>query len=107
VIAPWVVFVRPAARILWLLTGWRPPRPFDLISPCRYVVANPFSVEQPPEIRELLERPEYRWEPSADEIPRWLDMSVRLAQIISWAPPIGARHLPSGKRWSTSSRSTG
>ena len=57
VIAPFVMFVAPVARLYWLITGRRLPRPFDCLTPRPYVLVDPFPDHHPPEIRELLERP--------------------------------------------------
>jgi hypothetical protein len=59
------------------------------------VFVNPFpgvvADVEPPEIRELLNRPEYQWEPGPDDIPRWLDVWVRAAALVSLQRPRSIR----------------
>jgi hypothetical protein len=91
IVAPFVVFVAPLARVYWLLTGKRLPRPLGFLGPPRYVFVNPFRVNTPPEIAELFERLEHNREPGPDDVPGWLDAWTRVVQVLSWAPPVGAR----------------
>lgn len=88
VIAPFVVFVLPIARLYWLITGRRLPPPLGwLFGPPRILV-NPFPPgERPTEIRELLDRPEYRWDPGSEDIPRWFRAWGLLTQILRWEIP--------------------
>jgi hypothetical protein len=87
-IAPFVVFVAPVSRLYWLVTGKQPPRLFGLLSPQPYVVVVPFRQHTPPEIREVLERPEHNWEPGPGEIPWWYDLWARMAALLYWQRPI-------------------
>ena len=89
VIAPFVVFVGPLSRLYWLITGRQPPRLFGCLSPHPYVVVVPFGQHQPPEIREVLDRPEHQWEPGPGDIPRWYDLWARVGQALFWQPPTG------------------
>jgi hypothetical protein len=93
VIAPFVVFAAPLLRLYWLLTGRQPPRLFGCLSPQPYVVFVPFAQPQPPEIREVLARPEHQWEPGPGEIPRWYDLWARVGQALFWRPPTGLTGL--------------
>lgn len=90
VIAPFVVFRWPAARLYWLLTGRRLPGVLGwLFLPPRVVVI-PFRGEpNPPEIRDLLQRSEYNWQPGPGDIPAWFNAWSRLGQVLSWqtSPP--------------------
>jgi hypothetical protein len=72
-VAPFVVFVSPLARLYWLTTGKQPPRLFGFLSPHPYVVVMPFQLPHPQEIREVLDRPEHKWEPGPGDISRWYD----------------------------------
>jgi hypothetical protein len=87
VIAPFVVFVHPAARLYWLVTGKQLLGRLRFVTPQPYVFVNPFRTSRPDEIRELLERPEYNWEPGPGDIPWWQDAWVRLAQALYWERP--------------------
>jgi hypothetical protein len=87
VIAPFVVFVSPVARLYWLLTGRQLPGPFGLLTPQPHVLILPLPESRPPEIRELLEQSKYRWEPRPGDIPRWLSTWSRAAQILMWQIP--------------------
>jgi hypothetical protein len=101
VIAPFVVFVLPVGRLYWLITGKRPPGPFGLLAPTPRIVVNPLPVNFPPEIRELLERPENNWEPGPGDIPRWYDVWTRVTQALFWQLPKGLngpRKLDNGAR---------
>jgi hypothetical protein len=89
VIAPFVIFVVPVSRLYWLITGRQPPRLFGFLSRHPYIVVVPFGQQTPPEICEVAERPEHRWEPGPDEIPRWYDLWARVAQALFWQPPTG------------------
>jgi hypothetical protein len=87
VIAPFVVFVAPVARLYWLITGRHFRRPFDALDPRPFVMVNPFPINHPPEIRELLERPEYQWEPGPGDVPWWYDTWARVGQALFWGRP--------------------
>ena len=91
--APFVVFVAPISRLYWLITGRQPPRLFGFLSPHPYVVLVAFQQQQPPEIREVLERPDHQWEPGPGDIPRWYDLWARVAQAMYWHPPRGLRSI--------------
>jgi hypothetical protein len=90
-IAPFVVFVGPAARLYWLITGRYVRAPFGVLIPPRDVVVNPFRHHHPPEIRELMERPEHNWDPDPDGIACWYDTWVRVSQALYWVRPSGLR----------------
>lgn len=95
VIAPFVVFVGPVARLYWLITGKQLLRPLGFVTPQPYVFISPsFSTNQPAEIRELLERPEYNWEPGPGDIPWWYDAWSRFGQALYWGPPRGLTTPP-------------
>jgi hypothetical protein len=93
VVAPFVVFIAPVSRLYWLVTGRQPPRLFGLLSPQPYVVSVPFKEHRPPELAEILDRPEHQWEPSPGEISLWYDLWTRLAQALYWQPPVGLSQL--------------
>jgi hypothetical protein len=87
-IAPFVVFVSPVARLYWLITGRRLPQPLGWLFPPPRIFVNPFHVdERPAEIRELLERPEYNWEPGPEDMPRWFRAWGFIAQVLRWEVP--------------------
>jgi hypothetical protein len=76
----------------WLITGKHLPRPFDVFAPRPYILVVPFASNQHPrEISELLERPEYNWEPGPEDIPAWADAWCRLGQVLSWQLPTGLK----------------
>jgi hypothetical protein len=88
VIAPFVTFGWPVARVWWLVTGKRLPRPLRWLFPPPRVFVNPFRGDpQPRDLRKLLERPEYNWEPEPGDIPRWLNAWSRFAQVLAWELP--------------------
>jgi hypothetical protein len=53
------------------------------------------STQRPGEIRELLERPEYNWEPGPEDIPVWFDVWTWLSQILFWGLPTGLKRTSS------------
>jgi hypothetical protein len=88
VLAPFVVFGWPVARLWWLLTGRRLPGRVGWLFPPPRVFADPFRGDPaPPDVRELMQRPEYTWQPEPGDIPRWLNAWGRVAQIIGWEIP--------------------
>jgi hypothetical protein len=88
VIAPFVVFVSPVARLYWLITGRRLPPPLGWLFPPPHILVNPFPAdERPPEIRALLEPPGYDPEPGAQDIPPWLKHWVFFGQVLRWEIP--------------------
>jgi hypothetical protein len=91
VFAPFAVFVLPVARLYWLITGRQLPRPFSFLTPQPYVFTTGVRVNNPPEIRELLEQPDYNWEPDRGDIARWWDIWARVGQALYWHPPIGLK----------------
>ena len=104
-IAPFGAFVMPIARLHWLLTGKRLPGPLGSLFPPPTVVVNPFRADPgPPEIRELLERPEYNREPWPEGIPRWLDLWARATQVLFWEKPTGLAADLDAQRRERSSR---
>jgi hypothetical protein len=98
VIAPFVVFGWPVARLWWLITGRRLPRPLGWLFPPPRVFVNTFGGDpNPPDIRELLKRPEYNWQPEPADIPRWLNAWSRVAQVVGWEfPAEGHRRCRAG-----------
>jgi hypothetical protein len=103
VIAPFVVFVLPVGRVYWLITGRRLPGPLRLLatSPRIFVNPNPFPDSRPPEIRQLLERPEFKWEPGPGDIPRWFGAWTRVTQVLFWQMPTG---LDRPRKWENGAR---
>lgn len=89
IIAPFSVFVLPVIRLYWLITGRRLPRPLGLLDPAPHVFVNSFADYPPPEIRQLLERPEYNWEPGPRDIPPWFNVWIRVTQALFWQMPTG------------------
>jgi hypothetical protein len=88
VIAPFIVFGWPVARLWWLITGRRLPRPVGWLFPPPRMFVNPFRDDpNPPEIRELLQRPEYNWQPKPGDIPWWLNAWSRVGQVLEWQIP--------------------
>jgi hypothetical protein len=86
--APFVIFGWPVARLWWLITGRRLPRPLGLLFPPPRVLADPFRGDpNPSDIRELLRRPEYNWQPEPGDIPRWLNGWVIVTQLLTWQIP--------------------
>jgi hypothetical protein len=86
VIAPFVVFVAPVARLYWLITGRRLSGPFGLMTPTSYIIVIPFN-EPPAEVRELLQRRDYNPEPGSVDMPRWFRIWGWVAGILLWQPP--------------------
>jgi hypothetical protein len=87
VLAPVVVFLWPIGRLYWLITGRRLPRPLGMLAPPPRIVVKPFPMNSPPEIRELLKRPEYQWKPEPGDFPRWLRVWGYVAQALQWERP--------------------
>ncbi len=88
IIAPFVVFVSPLARLYWLITGRRLPQPFGWLFPPPRIFVNPFHAgERPAEIRELLERPDYNWERAPEDMPPWFRAWGFIAQVLRWEVP--------------------
>lgn len=86
VMAPFVVFVAPVARLYWLITGRRLPGPLGRWTPASYIVVIPFEDVPPAQVRHLREQPEHNPEP-AMHTPRWLRVWTRVAGILLWQPP--------------------
>jgi hypothetical protein len=103
-ILPFGAFMMPIVRLHWLLSGKRRPGPLGSLFPPPIVVVNPFRPGPGPhEIRELLERPEYKREPWPEGIPRWLDLWARATQVLFCEEPTGlAADLDAQRReWSS------
>jgi hypothetical protein len=81
-------FVWPVARLWWLLTGRRLPHPLGRLFPPPRVLVDPFRGDpNPSDIRELLKRPEYNWEPEPGDVPRWLNAWGIFGQVLGWELP--------------------
>ena len=88
VLSPFVVFGWPVARLYWLITGRRLPGALGWLYPPPRIFVNPIPPgAKPPDLRTLLERPEYNWQPGPGDIPVWLNRWSQLAQILAWEIP--------------------
>ena len=97
VVAPFVVFVAPMARLCWLISGRHLPWPLGITAPRPYVVVNPFETLEnsfPADIRELVDRHGHTGERDLTDMSPLMDAWARVGQLLNWNLPVGYSKTP-------------